>query len=183
MTKPTITRTRTFKSEDDAARFIRELRTTAAKYGYSYRDTFIAEPNNPKGGSRWYVRREIADSSFSEPVQETVELGVTFTKPEGDGIMVGATTQDVLLDGRVVGCIECEWIVDYESPCSRKQVRVGTEGYTLTFENGHPLDDCEFVFAVDSNEEYDAEIHYYRVSYPSARKALAAAKRFAKAVL
>ena len=189
MTKATITRTRTFKSESAAIAFLPALRRD------NPRDSYAVVPATPDA-NEWIVTRYVGDSSFSMPVQETVEMGVTFTKPEGDGIMDGSTTQDVLLDGRVVGMIECEWDVDYESRCSRTQVRKGTEAYTVTFSNGHPLDGCEFRFEVQNDHgrvlprsrfakkaKADYAHNEFSDVYPTARKALAAAKRFCKAVL
>jgi hypothetical protein len=180
MTSKTFLRTRTFKSERDAIRSIPALRKD------NPRDRYGATPTNPSK-AEWIVTRYVGESSFSMPVQETVKFGVLFGKPEGDGIMDGCTTQDIERDGVHVGTIECEWVVDYESPCSRTQVRKGTECYILTFQNGHPFDTCEFRFEIvtgyhKSNEGDDASQTYVTV-YPNARKALAAAKRFSKAVL
>lgn len=199
MSNATFTRTKTFKTERDALRMARALNLAPTKYGCDKGDRFRVTPSN----DHWIIIRELADSSFSMPLQETRVAGVSFGKPEG-GIMSGGTTQSILRDGDEVGTIECVWDTDYESPCSRTEVRKGTEEYVVTFNHDHALGDVEFHFEVQYRDAgqrvnpgfgfkhyvrkpktatLDPEHGIYGVVYPDARKALAAAKRFAKAVL
>ena len=132
---------------------------------------------------KWVV--QLIDRASGEPkgvVTELAKYGVSFDKPV-QGEHRESSEQVVRKDGEIVGLIECLYDMDYEHPTSRNLVRKGTEEYVLTFSKGHPFDNCDFVFAVETGvEEYSDEDGYYRMVFPTARKALAAAKRFAKAV-
>jgi hypothetical protein len=116
---------------------------------------------------------------------ETIKRGVSFTKPVSDSHRE-THEQSVLLDGAIVGTLECVYDLVDQGTCQTNYVRVGTEEYVLSFRPGHPFAACEFHFEVGpafKSAENAPEEGVYGVMYPTARKALAAAKRFAKAVL
>jgi len=116
---------------------------------------------------------------------ETAKHGVSFTKPV-PGEHRETHEQSVLLDGNTVGSLECMYDLVDQGTCQTNYVRVGTEEYVLTFRSGHPLAGCEFHFEVGPSFKpavNDPQYDTYGAMYPDARKALAAAKRFCKAVL
>ena len=144
---------------------------------------------------------QLFDRKTGEPkgvATETCTYGVSFDKPVMDQWRENST-QTIRKDGDRVGFIECEFDMEDVGGVSSHYKRVGTEHYELSFAPGHPLADCTFLFEVERRSvlnrftgktsfrakraECDPERDIYGVVYPNARKALAAAKRFAKAVL